>query len=454
MNIFEKNQTYTALIESYSSDGSGVCHIDGRAIFVPRTLVGEEWIIKILKVTSGAIYARGEELLRTSASRVSPECPYFGKCGGCVGWHMTYEEELRFKLQKVNDALTRIGRQTVTADRIIGSECYTAYRNKAIFAVAEADAMPCTGFFRERSHQLIPVERCLIQSDIANRAAKAVEAFMRKENIPAYNEETGKGTVRHVYCRTSDHEKGAVLCLVAARGLGSKTERFVSNMKEAIPELTGIVLNVNKTRGNTVLAGDFYTLWGSADIKDSLLGVKYTISPQAFFQINPPQAEKLYSLAVEYALPSRGGLVFDLYCGAGTISLCLAARADTVIGAEVVPQAIENAKHNAEMNGIANAEFICGDAGEAAEALAARGLHPEAIVVDPPRKGMSEEAVRAVASMKPERIAYVSCDPATLARDVLLFSELGYELKCATAVDMFPRTAHVETVVLMSRARK
>ena len=211
------------------------------------------------------------------------------------------------------------------------------------------------------------------------------------------------------------------------------------------------MLNINKTRGNTVLSGDFYTLWGRVDMEDILCSLRFSISPQAFYQINPPQAQRLYELAMEYACPERVGLAFDLYCGAGTISLCLARRADRVIGAEIVPEAVKNAAANSAANGITNTEFICGDAGQAAQELARRGLRPEVVVVDPPRKGMDEKAVNAVASMAPERIVYVSCGPATLARDILRFNSFGYELRSATAVDMFPRTCHVETVVLLSK---
>ena len=292
---------------------------------------------------------------------------------------------------------------------------------------------------------------CLIQDSLCRRAAEAITRFISERGIPAYNEQTGKGTVRHIFCRRAHYGNDAVVCIVAARGFGAETGALAEELRLHCPELTGIVLNINKSRGNTVLAGDFYTLWGRPDIIDSLCGIRFDISPQAFYQVNPPQAEKLYRKALEYAAPDARSLVLDLYCGAGTISLCLAKKAGHVIGAEIVPQAIENAARNAANNGITNAEFICADAGQASEQFAARGLHPDVIVVDPPRKGMDERAIAAAASMQPERIVYVSCNPATLARDVLRLSEYGYVLKSATAVDMFPRTAHVETVVLLSR---
>ena len=449
MEELKKNQIYTVAIDGYSSEAYGVCRIGGRAVFVPRALEGEKWRVRIVKVSASAVYARGEELLEPSPARIEPDCPFFGKCGGCDCRHMSYEEELRFKLDRVNAALERIGRQTVKAKEIVGSDVIERYRNKGIFAVAEVNGAPQSGFFRERSHELIGVDRCLLQNELAERAAKAVTAFMDKNAFPAYDEKSGRGTVRHVFCRSAHRTSDAVVCIVSAKGFGDKTPLLVDALRETCPELSGIVLNVNKTPGNTVLAGEFHTLWGKAEIVDELCGSKFSIAPQAFFQINPPQAERLYERAVRYA--GNGELAFDLYCGAGTISLCLAGRFRRVIGAEIVPEAIENARANAKANGVENIEFLCADAGEAAQKLAERDLRPDVIVVDPPRKGMSEEAVRAVCSMGPQRVVYVSCDPATLARDILRFTELGYTLREATAVDMFPRTSHVETVVLMTK---
>jgi 23S rRNA (uracil1939-C5)-methyltransferase len=258
--------------------------------------------------------------------------------------------------------------------------------------------------------------------------------------------------VRHIFCRTAHHSGEAVAVIVAAGGFGAETQTLVETLRNACPELTGIVLNVNRSSGNTVMSGSFYTLWGKAEIEDTLCGNRFVIAPQAFFQINPPQAERLYERAVEYAALSGDELAFDLYCGAGTISLCLARRAGKVIGAEIVPEAVENARQNALINGIENAEFLCADAGEAAQTLAARGLKPQVVVVDPPRKGMSEAVVSAVASMQPERVVYVSCNPSTLARDILRFQSLGYAPETITAVDMFPRTSHCEVVVSLSHA--
>lgn len=445
-----KNKIYEAEITGYSSDGSGVCRINGRAVFVPRTIAGEVWKVRIVKVTAAAVYGRAEEAVSLFPERREPDCKSYLRCGGCALWHMSYEEEKRFKLGRLNDALRHIGHQTVQAEEIIGSDSITHYRNKGIYAVQNVGGEIKSGFFASRTHELVPVESCLIQKALSDRAASAVTEFMRSKGIPAYEEKTRRGAVRHVYVRCAVNTGDAVVCVVSARGFGENTAALVEHLRNRCPELTGIVLNINKTAGNTVLAGDFYTLWGSENIRDSLGGIEYEISPQAFYQINPLQAEKLYARAVEYAAP-QGGTVLDMYCGAGTISLYLAKYAHRVIGAEIIPEAVENARKNAQRNGIENAEFICADASEAAEKLLNEGIRPEAVVVDPPRKGMDEAAIRALCGMEPERIAYVSCNPATLARDVVVFNECGYALQKATAVDMFPRTPHVEAVVLMSK---
>ena len=450
MEQLKKNEIFEAEITAYNSEGSGVARILGRAVFVPRTIVGERWRIVIVKVTASAVYGRALEPVKLSPERREPECENYLRCGGCGLRHMSYAEELRFKKQRVDDALRHIAHQSVQVERITGSDETAHYRNKGIYAVREVEGRARKGFFAPRSHELVPVGRCLIQSDIADKAAEAVVRFMNDNGLRAYDEKTRSGLVKHVYVRKAVNTPDAVAVIVASGGFGARTQALVNFMRKACPELTGIVLNVNKTSGNTVLAGDFHTLWGRDYIRDSLGGIVYELAPQAFYQINPPQAEKLYKKAVEYASP-EGKTVLDMYCGAGTISLFLARAAKHVIGAEIIPEAVENARENAHRNGIENADFICADASEAAEKFLRDGVRPEAIVVDPPRKGMDEAAVRALCGMAPERIVYVSCNPATLARDICVFNDCGYALRRAEAVDMFPRTAHVETVVLLEK---
>ncbi len=449
MTQLKKNEQYTCTITGYNSEGMGVAHIHDRAVFIKDAIVGETWEVLILKVTTGAVYAKGINLLSPSPARIAPVCPVAGKCGGCVLTHMDYNEELKFKLEKVNNALHRIGGSEFIIEEIIPSENEFRYRNKGITAVGMQNGTLCSGFYRQRSHDIISVKDCLLQSETANAINWAVLDWMKQHNIPAYNEETHKGSVRHVFTRTN--RKGQVLVtIVSAKGFGTATPTLAPALLEVCPDVVGVVLNINKSKGNSVLAGDFHTLWGNDTIEETLCGYSFSISPQAFFQINPPQAEKLYNRAVEYAAPN-GGTVLDLYCGTGTITLCLSAKADQVIGAEIVPEAVENAKINAVRNGVNNAEFICADAAAAAQSFKDRGIHPDCIVVDPPRKGMYPDALQNIVDMQPERIVYVSCDPATLARDIKLLREKGYDITKGTAVDMFPRTHHVETVVQLNK---
>ncbi len=447
MEALKKNDIFTAEITGLTSEALGVAHIDGRAVFVRGALPGERWRVRIVK-TGAVCYGRGEELLLPSPERAEPACGLYGRCGGCACMHMSYAAELEFKRRKVNDALRRIGGLALEVDGILGSGEITAYRNKAVFALGSGAEGPVCGFFRGRTHEVVPCEGCLLQSSAANRCALAVRDWMRANGVPAYDVASGEGALRHVFVRSS-RDGAAVCCVVTARGLGSKTASLTQALRAACPELTGVLLCLNRSRGNTVLAGEFYTLWGEAALYDTLAGHRFAIAPQAFYQVNPPQAERLYARAVDMALPGPGGTVLELYCGAGTISLCLAGRAGRVVGAEIVPEAVENARANAEANGVTNCEFICADAAEAAARFAESGERPDVIVVDPPRKGMSEDAVRSCAGMGPERIVYVSCDPATLARDAKLFAALGYAPQRAAAVDMFPRTSHVETVMLL-----
>ena len=453
MESLIKNSIHRAIIEGYSSDGCGVCRIDGRAVFVRGALKGEEWDIKILSASRSAVYGRGEALINASDQRQEPSCPVFGKCGGCDLMHMSYEEELRFKLDRVNEAIGRIGGLDFKIDEIIGAESIRGYRNKAIFAVGGEAGAPKIGFFRRRSHDIVPVSTCDIQSETAVAVMNALRQWCEMSGAEPYNEETGKGKIRHLFVRTAFRTGQLQAVVVSAKGFGQETQSLVNALREACPKLESIVLCVNKSRGNTVLTGELHTLWGSDTLTETLCGLDFELSPFSFFQINPTQAERLYSRALEYAAPSGGETILDLYCGAGTISLCLSRGAKRVIGAEIVPQAVENAKKNAARNGIENAEFICADAGEAAKELAKRGIRPDAVVVDPPRKGLSPEVIETVSQMSPSRIVYVSCDPATLARDLARFDSLGWGCVSGTVVDMFPKTANMETVVLLSKLK-
>ena len=442
MAELQKNDMIEAEITGYSSDGGGVCRAEGRAVFVPRAIPGERWRVRIVKVNRTAVWGRGEELLRPSPHRIEPLCPVFGRCGGCACMHMTYGEELSFKLGRVNDALRRIGGLDLRAETILGSENVEGYRSKAIYNFSPG---PVCGFYRARSHDVIASPRCLLQPESFDRAAAALLAWMKENGVPAYDEHTGTGLVRHLFLRAGS--SGFMACIVAA---GDIPTAAADAMRTACAELTGVLLCRNDRPGNAVLTDDIRPLWGAGTVEQRIAGAAFELSPLTFFQVNVPQAERLYSLVREYAEPA-GKTVLDLYCGAGSIGLSVARDAKRLIGNDVVPSAVENARRNAERNGVTNAEFFCGDAAAVASKLAEDGLHPDVIITDPPRRGMDGTVLASIAAMAPERLVYVSCDPGTLARDLKLLAALGFEAHSCTAVDMFPRTQHVETVVLMSR---
>jgi 23S rRNA (uracil1939-C5)-methyltransferase len=437
-----KNSIHEGQITGFTADGGGVCRLGGRAVFVPRAIPGEQWRVRIVKANRTAVWGRGEELLAASAHRCSPACPVFGKCGGCATMHMDYAQELDFKLGRVNDALRRIGALELQAETILGADRQDSYRNKAIYNFAPG---PVWGFYRPRSHQVIQTDRCLLQPEVFDRAAGALGRWMIRNDIPAYDEQTCQGLIRHLYLRRSSQDLAA--CIVAA---GTVDESVVDALRQACPELTGVLVCRNSEPGNVVLNGTLRTLWGRDTVEETLCGAAFSLSPHTFFQVNTAQAEKLYTLAGEYAQP-QGKLVLDLYCGAGTIGQSIARQAKKLIGNDIVPDAVENARKNAQKNGVENAEYFCGDASQIAQKLATDGLHPDVIITDPPRKGMDETVIQALVDMAPERIVYVSCDPATLARDLARLTAQGYAPTHCTAVDMFPRTAHVETVVLLSK---
>ncbi len=446
MDELKKNREYACTVEGCTGEGLGVARIGGRAVFVRDALPGEECRIQILKAGSSAVYARVLERYSASPHRAVPDCPHYGRCGGCDWRHVDYAGELEYKLQRVNDAFQRIGGLSLRAESILPAPAPERYRAKAIFAVGEQQGRPVTGFFRARSHDIIPVEDCLLQTEEANRAAAVLREWMAENNIPAWDEARGRGLVRHLFVRSG------MVCLVAA-GPPVYTEALIACLRAALPALRSVVWNENRTRGNTVLAGDFRTLWGEEAVEVTLSGLRFRLSPRSFFQVNPAQAERLYALAVELAELTGGEEAVDLYCGAGAIGLLAARRAGTVTGVELVPAAVRDAEETARRNGVGNIRFLCADAAEAAARFAAEGRRPDVLFVDPPRKGLSPEVIGSIAEMAPSRLVYVSCDPATLARDLKLFGERGYRARRALAVDMFPRTRHVETVVLMSRVK-
>ena len=329
MEQLAKNQLHTAEITGYTSDGAGVCHIAGRAVFVKGALAGETWQVRILKVTANAVYGKAEQCLSPVPARTQPPCPVYRTCGGCSLQHMDYDEQLRMKLQRVNDALTRIGGVSMPVQDIIGMEYPLCYRNKAIYAVGTKDGRVVKGFYRASSHDITPVEQCLLQLPLADKAAQAVCDWMDLRGVAPYDEATGRGTVRHLFTRCAMHTPDAVLCIVSARGFGAQTDGLIAYLREHCPELTGIVLDVNKQKGNVVLAGDFYPLWGVPELTDRLCGLTFTLSPQAFYQVNPVQAERLYERAVEYAVNAPTDQVLSVITNFSTFMISLSKACAT-----------------------------------------------------------------------------------------------------------------------------
>ena len=447
MEALEKGSVYTAVIDGYSSEGLGIARVNGAVVFVPHAVRGEEVDLRITKVMKTSCAGEIVKIHNPSPERMEPECSYAGKCGGCAYRHLTYPEELWAKRQRVQDALTRIGGLELTVEEILGAKNPEHYRNKSQYPVGADGSI---GFFQARTHKVVPIRRCLIQTEAADRTAQAVGEWMRRYKISAYDETTGKGLVRHVCVRVN--RKGESLCCVVVNGNKVPREpELAAYVTAAVPHTVGVLLNSNPRRGNVVLGDKYRTLFGRNYLMDTLCGLEFKLSMPSFYQVNRDQAEVLYGKALEFAGLTGNETVLDLYCGIGTITLCLAKAAKRVIGAEIVPPAIRDAKENALRNHIENAEFFCGDAADIAAKLESDGLRPDVVTVDPPRKGLAPEVIASVAAMGPEKVVYVSCDPATLGRDVKIFREFGYEAKRAAAVDMFPGTAHVETVVLLSR---
>ena len=443
----EKNRIYRAHIDGYSSEGLGIARIDGQVVFVHGAVRGETCDVLVMKVLKNAAFGKIAALAEPSPARRQPDCPYYGRCGGCDFRHMSYEEELWAKRARVQDALTRIGGAEVTVEEILGAEQPLHYRNKSIYPISPAGEV---GFYRARSHQVVHVEHCLIQKPEADALAQAVRDYIARFQVEPYNEATGRGLLRHLYVRTSCRGESLACLLVNGRSLPHE-EELVAMLRAAVPGVCGVVLGENTRRGNAILGDRYRTLWGRDYLTDTLCGLELRLSVPSFYQVNHDQAQRLYEKALEYAGLTGRELAVDLYCGAGTITQVLARRARHVIGGEIVPEAIRDAEDSARRNGVENVEFLCGDASRLAAELRQRGLRPDVICVDPPRKGLAPDVVEAAASMTPGRIVYVSCDPATLARDVARFAPLGYCPVRACAVDLFPGTAHVETVCLLSK---
>ena len=443
-----KNQIYEALVTDYTAEGQGVAHIEGCAVFIPNAIAGERVRVRIEKAQKTWAAGKIVELLEKSPHRVNRACPAAKLCGGCDFWHMDYEEESRLKVDRVKACLNRIGGENLEEVPILSAPTCYGYRNKAQYPVAVKKGRACAGFFRAGTHDVVENRRCLILPEETDAVKDAVMDYVNQFRISVYDEAAHKGLLRHIYVRRGVASGQVLVCLVCN---GSKLPRVEELLKrlQKIPGFTTLVLSVNTKKGNAVLGDEFITLHGPGYIEDTLCGLNFRLSPRSFYQVNHHQAQRLYGAAISQAGITKDDLVLDLYCGVGTITLAMASAAGRVIGVEVIPQAVEDARDNARHNGIENVEFFCGDAGAAALDLEQKGILPDVVIVDPPRKGLNADTIEALHRMGPRRIVYVSCDPATLARDVALLKARGYKLQNALAADLFPRCAHVESIVTM-----
>ena len=448
--MLEKGKIYEAVISDYTTEGQGIAKIDGCAVFIPNALVGEKCLVRIEKAQKTWAAGKITELLEKSPHRVNRLCPVAKLCGGCSFWHMDYEEECRLKAERVRQALNRIGGENLENVQLLAAPDCTGYRNKAVYPVGSKKGKAYAGFFRAGTHQIVENQGCLILFPEADMVKNAVIDFMNSHRVSAYDETTQKGLVRHIFVRRG-WVSGQILVCLTINGKKLPHEKALIEKLQNIPGFTTLVLSVNTKPGNSVLGDEEILLYGPGYIEDTLCGLVFRLSAKSFYQVNHPQAQRLYEAAITQAGITKDDLVLDLYCGVGTITLIMAKQAGKVIGVEVVQAAVRDAEENAKRNGIENAEFFCGDAGKAALALEQEGIHPDVVVVDPPRKGLNADTIEALHRMNPRRIVYVSCDPATLARDVALLKEKGYALTSAQAADLFPRCAQVESIVCLCK---
>lgn len=452
----QKNQLLTLRIERLSNDGSGVAHSsEGEAVFVPGTAPGDEAQVRIVKDCGRYAFGILDKLLTHSPDRIPVDCAVAGPCGGCSLRHLDYAAELRAKQESVADAFRRIGGLDVPVLDALPSPEVDRYRNKVQFPVGrDKDGAPCIGFYAGRTHRIVPCPDCKLQPDVLNDIGNTLCAFFAAHGIQPYDEERGKGLVRHIFLRRGAHSGQIMVCLVCTRPKLPHSDELVALLREKFRDIATILINVNAKKTNVILGEESVTLYGPGCIEDTLCGVPVRLGPLSFYQVNTLAAERLYGVAAEYAQLEPDDVLLDLYCGMGTIGLSMAGHCRELIGVEIIPEAIDSAKANAARMGdavAAKSRFFCADAGEAAARLAAEGLRPDVIMLDPPRKGCDETTLSAVVQMSPRRVVYVSCNPSTAARDAAWLGQHGYRAEKVQPVDLFPRTKHVETVCLLSK---
>ena len=452
----QKNQLLTLRIERLSSDGSGVAHSpEGEAVFVPGTAPGDEAQVRIVKDCGRYAFGILDKLLTPSPDRIPVDCAVAGPCGGCSLRHMDYAAELRAKQESVADAFRRIGGLDVPVLDALPSPEVDRYRNKVQFPVGrDKNGAPCIGFYAGRTHRIVPCPDCRLQPGVLNDIGNALCSFFAAHGIQPYDEESGKGLVRHIFLRRGTHSGQIMVCLVCTRPKFPHGEELVAALREQFSDIASVLINVNAKKTNVILGEETVSLYGPGYIEDTLCGVPVRLGPLSFYQVNTLAAERLYGIAAEYAQLEPSDVLLDLYCGMGTIGLFMADRCRELIGVEIVPEAIDSAKANAARMGdgvAAKSRFFCADAGQAAARLAAEGLRPDVIMLDPPRKGCDETTLSAVVQMSPRRVVYVSCNPSTAARDAAWLEEHGYHAEKVQPVDLFPRTRHCECVIALSK---
>lgn len=452
----QKNQLLTLRIERLSNDGSGVAHSsEGEAVFVPGTAPGDEAQVRIVKDCGRYAFGILDKLLTPSPDRIPVDCAVAGPCGGCSLRHLDYAAELRAKQESVADAFRRIGGLDVPVLDALPSPEVDRYRNKVQFPVGrDKDGAPCIGFYAGRTHRIVPCPDCKLQPGVLNDIGNTLCAFFAAHGIQPYDEERGKGLVRHIFLRRGAHSGQIMVCLVCTRPKLPHSDELVALLREKFRDIATILINVNAKKTNVILGEESVTLYGPGCIEDTLCGVPVRLGPLSFYQVNTLAAERLYGVAAEYAQLEPDDVLLDLYCGMGTIGLSMAGHCRELIGVEIIPEAIDSAKANAARMGdavAAKSRFFCADAGEAAARLAAEGLRPDVIMLDPPRKGCDETTLSAVAQMSPRRVVYVSCNPSTAARDAAWLGQHGYRAEKVQPVDLFPRTKHVEAVLLLTK---
>ena len=452
----QKNQILTLRIERLSSDGSGVAHSpDGETIFVSGAAPGDEADVRIVKDCKRYAFGILDHLRTPSPDRIPVDCAVAGPCGGCSLRHLDYTAELRAKQENVTDAFRRIGGLDVPVLDICPSPEVDRYRNKVQFPVGlDKNGNPCIGFYAGRTHRIVPCPDCKLQPGVLNDIGNALCRFFAENGIQPYNEETGRGLVRHIFLRRGAHSGQIMVCLVCTRPNLPHADALCTRLREQFADIATILLNVNSKNTNVILGTETHTLYGPGYIEDTLRGVPVQLGPLSFYQVNTLAAERLYGIAAQYAQLTPDDLLLDLYCGMGTIGLSMVDHCRELVGVEIVPEAIESAKSNAARMGDAVAAkscFFCADAGQAATRLAAEGLHPDVVMLDPPRKGCDEATLSAVVRMAPRRVVYVSCNPATAARDAAWLEQNGYHAEKVQPVDLFPRTKHCECVIALSK---